>query len=65
MAINETTTDYEILVRLNADGFVGAQAQTKTVYANGAEVLLEKLNEPSVLTLADLKTKVTTLTESE
>ena len=61
MPITETTTDYEILVRLDENGFSAAQAQTKTTYKNGSTILTETINEPTPIDLSELKSRISNL----
>lgn len=46
MALAQTTRDYEILIRLNADGTYGAQLQTITEITNDGAVIAATVNAP-------------------
>lgn len=54
MAITEQTRDYEILIRINADGTVGAQRQTITEIIRDGEVIAATLGEPMPVTAAEI-----------
>lgn len=52
MALAQTTRDYEILIRLNADGTYGAQLQTITEITNDGAVIAATVNAPISLCTA-------------
>lgn len=67
MALTEQTRDYEILVRFNPDGKIGAHRQTITeVLRDGEPINVgTSLNEPTPLDLAGLQAFVAALTEDD
>lgn len=65
MALKKDVQNYEILIRFNEDGKIGAHLQTLTVVKDGANVLSAKPDDPVSMTLSELQEKVAAWTEDD
>lgn len=65
MALEKTTHNYEILIRFNDSGKIGAHAQTLTIVRDGEEIFNAQPNQPEPLTLAELQEKVAAFTDAD
>ena len=65
MSIQQTTQNYEILVRFNENGKVGAHSQSVSVIRDGEVTLSATMNDPEPLTLAQLQERISSLTEGD
>lgn len=65
MTIEQKTTDYEILIRYNPDGKIGAHRVTLSQIVNGDDVLSSSVNPPEPIDLATLKNIVAELTDGD
>jgi hypothetical protein len=63
MALEERTRNYEVLIRLNADGTSGAHLQTITEALRDGGIAYANVNEPQPLTLEELKALIAELAE--
>ena len=65
MTIKKKTHDYEILIRFNESGKIGAHSQTMTVVRDGDEIFSAQQNQPEALTLAELQEKIAAFTDAD
>lgn len=56
MALKEIVRDYEILIRFNADGTLGAHKQSINEIVKNGEVVAATLLPPEELTIEQVKT---------
>ena len=66
MAIEKITKNYELLVRFNDDGKVGAHLQAITcIFEDGEQIAPPQLGDPKQIDLAELQSIVAALTEAD
>lgn len=65
MAIKKTIQNYEVLIRFQPDGKIGAHKQDIGVITDGGEPYASKLEDPVPLSLAELQALVAAWTEDD
>lgn len=65
MAITKETRDYEILVRVNEDGRIGAHRQTITEIKEDGQLLSASLNAPEELDFDGVQSALSALFDAE
>lgn len=64
MPLSKETRDYEILIRFNEDGSIGAQRQSIVEIMDSGAIISATVETPIALTLEEVKEVVAGLTES-
>lgn len=65
MALKKNDANYELLIRFNDNGKIGAHLQSITTVSDGADVLSVKINDPEPMTLDGLQSFVASFTEDD